>query len=129
MVRDPRTSFKLFTQVLDVGKKFELSQNSIEGCILKPKTGSSSVPVTNLSTCPRVTLPLLPPAMNIHSVVDSIKKIMLRTHLRSDKFVKTVLIHCLIYGKHQNRAKMVHVVACRRYIQHASGPLEELSFW
>jgi len=49
-VRNPRTSFKLFTQVLDVGKKTEFSQNSIEKCILKPKTGSSSVPVMSLST-------------------------------------------------------------------------------
>ena len=50
VVRDPRTSFKLFTQVLDVGEKTEFSQNSIEGCILKPYTGSSSVPVMNLGT-------------------------------------------------------------------------------
>ena len=44
------SDFKLFTQVLDVGKKNEFSQNPIEGCILKPKTGPLSVPVTNLST-------------------------------------------------------------------------------
>lgn len=59
-----RSTYKLrlYTQVLDVGKKSEFSQNSIEGCILKTKTGCSSVPVTNLSTWPRVTFPLLPTA-------------------------------------------------------------------
>ena len=67
-----RSMYKPQTILTSVGcwkKKSEFSQNSIEGPILKPKSGSSSVAVTNLSTWPRITLPLLPPAMNIHSVV------------------------------------------------------------
>ena len=54
-------------QVLLDGKKFfslVLIKKKL-GCNLNPRRGSFSVPVTNFSILLRLTLPLLPPVMNI----------------------------------------------------------------
>ena len=54
---------EILIQVLLVGKKF-CESATIKcklGCSLRPREGSFSAPVANLSMLPRVTKPLLPP--------------------------------------------------------------------
>jgi len=49
--------------VLAVGKNELQTTNSIHGFRTKPRTGSSSAPVTNCKTEPKEILSLLPPTM------------------------------------------------------------------
>ena len=71
--RDGLGSCMVLMQVFAVGKKLDpcfTSTNSMEGCKVKPSTGSSVEPVANCNTFCREINSLLPPAKKKKQVLN-----------------------------------------------------------